>query len=359
MHALKETDVVGSEDLPIFENAQSWRGPELVHRNDWIHEFSADEISEIDAAVSHLDAKGVDILTIDRSMFSLPSLSAVLTSAKHEILHGRGFQLFRGVPVERYTPRQSAIAYWGLGQHLGEALSQNGKGHVLGHVANLGLNYADPEVRGYQTNARLPYHSDLADMVGLLCLRASKSGGLSSIVSSTTLWNEMVRRRPDHARTLLEPFYYTRWGEIPEGKLAFEAIPVFAPWHGSMIANYVRSAILKAQSLPGVPPLTLRQVEAMDFLDSLCVDPELHLDMAFKPGDVQLLSNHFILHSRTAYEDWAEVEKRRHLLRLWLACPDGPALPPFMYERFGTTSSGRPDGIRVPGVELVAPVEVV
>ncbi len=352
------TTETAASALPLFENAQAWRGPEMARRSDWIRELSADEVGEIDAAVFHLDATGAEILAIDRAMFPLPRLGAVLQAARREVLHGRGFQLFRGVPVQRYTPRQSAIAYWGLGLHLGEALSQNGKGHVLGHVANLGLNYADPEVRGYQTNARLPYHSDLADMVGLLCLRTPKSGGLSSIISSTTLWNEIVQRRPDHARTLLEPFHYTRWGEIPEGKLAYEAIPVYAPWRGAMIANYVRSAIVKAQALPGVPTLTVRQIEALDFLDSLCADPTLHLDMCFEPGDVQLLSNHFILHSRTAYEDWEEVDRRRHLLRLWLACADGPDLPPFMYERFGVRPSGRPDGIRVPGVGLVAPVEV-
>jgi hypothetical protein len=283
----------------------------------------------------------------------------VLANAKHEVLHGRGFHLFRGIPIDRYTPRQAALAYWGLGQHFGEPISQNGKGHLLGHVANLGLNYADPEVRGYQTNARLPYHSDLADVVGLLCLRTPKAGGLSSIVSSTTLWNELVRRRPDHARTLLQPFNYTRWGEIPQGKQAFETIPLFAPWGGQMFTNYVRSAINKAQKLPEVPELTQLQIDAMDFLDSLCADPALHLDMEFRPGDLQLLSNHFILHSRTSYDDWEEKKQRRHLLRLWLACPEGPDLPPFMYERFGKSTNGRPDGIRVPGVELVAPVDVV
>lgn len=220
------------------------------------------------------------------------------------------------------------------------------------------MNYADPEVRGYQTDARLPYHSDLADVVALLCLRTPKAGGLSSIVSSTTVWNELVSRRPDHARTLLEPFHYTRWGEIPQGKMAFESIPVFAPWRGQMFANYVRSAIVKAQTLPGVPQLKQQQLEALDFLDMLCADPALHLDMDFRPGDLQLLSNHFILHSRTAYEDWEQTQKRRHLLRLWLSCPGGPDLPPFMYERFGVTASGRPDGIRVPGVELVCPIDV-
>lgn len=358
MHASEEAAAV-AQDLPTFDNAQSWTGPQMARRSDWVHEFSAEEIGELDAAVFRLDASEPDIRRIDQAMFPLPRLGAVLRQAKEEVLHGRGFHLFRGVPVERYTARQSAIAYWGVGQHFGEAISQNGKGHLLGHVANLGLNYADPEVRGYQTNARLSYHSDLADVVALLCLRTPKAGGLSSIVSSTTVWNELVRQRPEHARTLLEPFHYTRWGEIPAGKAPFEAIPVFAPWRGRIFANYVRSAIVKAQKLPGVPPLTQQQIAALDFLDSLCADPTLHLDMDFRPGDIQLLSNHFILHSRTAYEDWEEVDKRRHLLRLWLACPNAPDLPPFMYERFGVTASGRPDGIRVPGVELVAPLDAI
>lgn len=353
------TATIQAEDLPTYDNSHSWLGPDMACRSDWNHELSALEIAELDTAVFVLDAAGTEIRNITRAMFPLPRLAAVLTSAKQEVLHGRGFHLFRGVPVDRYTARQSALAYWGLGQHFGEPISQNGKGHLLGHVANLGLDYADPEVRGYQTNARLPYHSDLADVVGLLCLRTPKAGGLSSIVSSTKLWNELVRRHPVHARTLLQPFHYTRWGEIPEGKQAFESIPIFAPKGGQMFTNYVRSAIHKAQKLPGVPQLTQRQIDAMDCLDGLCADPALHLDMDFRPGDVQLLSNHFILHSRTSYEDWQEKEKRRHLLRLWLACPEGPELPPFMYERFGKTASGRPEGIRVPGVELVAPVDVV
>jgi hypothetical protein len=346
-------------ELPQFSNAQSWYGPAMAGRTDWVHQFSDGEIAEIDRAVAHVESKGLPILDIERGHFELPTLARVLEQARHEVLNGIGFKLLRGVPVQRYTPRQSAIAYWGLGVHLGQPVSQNGKGHVLGHVANLGLNYADPEVRGYQTNARLPYHTDLADMVALLCLQTSKAGGLSSIVSSTTLWNEMVRRKPEHARTLLQPLYYTRWGEIPEGKMAYEAVPVFAPWAGRIIVNYVRSAIVKAQALRGVPPLTPAQIDAMDFLDSLAADPALHLDMKFEMGDVQLLSNHFILHSRTAYEDWPETQRRRHLLRLWLACADGPSLPEFMFERTGVLSNGRPDGIRVPGVPLAAPLEVV
>jgi hypothetical protein len=39
--------------------------------------------------------------------------------------------------------------------------------------------------------------------------------------------------------------------------------------------------------------------------------------MNFEPGDVQLISNHTVVHARTAYEDAPESE--RHLLRLWLS----------------------------------------
>jgi len=343
--------------LPTFDNAQAWVGSDMAARTDWIHAFTPAELAELDAVVRATDASGRDILELQVEDFPLPTLQARLEAVRRELLHGRGFHLFRGIPVERYSMRQSAIAYWALGTHLGEPVSQNGKGHVLGHVANLGLDYADPEVRGYQTSARLPYHTDSSDLVGLLCLRTSKAGGLSSIVSSTTIWNVIVRTRPDHARTLLGEFHRTRWGEIPEQKQKWSANPIFAPCDGRMFASYVRSAIRKAQAMPEVPRLSAGQIEALDHLDALANDPALHLDMVLEPGDVQLLSNHHILHSRTAYEDWPEPERRRHLLRLWLACDDGPRLPEAMIGRLGLTPRGRPNGICVPGVAFVAPLE--
>jgi hypothetical protein len=346
-----------SADLPIFDNAQAWYGPQMAARTDWIHRFSDTELAELDAAVMAADASGRDILEIGREQFPLPGLAGLLHTVRKEVLHGRGFKLFRGVPVERYTLRQSAIAYWGLGLYLGdEAVSQNGKGHVLGHVTNLGLDHADPETRGYQTSARLNYHTDSSDIVALLCLRGAKSGGLSSIVSSTTIWNELVRSRPDHARTLMGEFYRTRWAEIPAEKKGYASNPIFAPHKGRMITSYVRSAINKGQALAGVPRLTSEQIEALDHIDALAADPALHLDMEFRPGDIQVLTNHSIFHSRTAYEDWPEPDKRRHLLRLWLACEDGPELPSSMIERLGSTASGRPNGICVPGVPFVAPL---
>jgi len=344
--------------LPVFDNPQAWYGPEMAARTDWIHEFANDEIAEIDRAVRHAESTGREIIDIRQDDFPLESLKPVLAAVRQEALWGRGFTLFRGLPIDRMTRRQSALAYYGLGLYLGEPVCQNGKGHTLGHVTNLGLDYADPDVRGYQTNIRLPYHTDSSDLVLLLCMQSSKSGGLSSIVSSTTLWNEMVRTRPEHARTLMGVIYFTRFGELREGRKRFSEVTPFNPMNGRMIVTYARNSVMKAQGLPECPRLTAAQIEAMDYLDSLSADPRLHLDMTFRPGDIQVLCNHSILHSRTAYEDWPEVERRRHLLRLWLACDDGPELPLFMTENFqGHTAGGRPDGVRVPGVPLIAPYE--
>jgi hypothetical protein len=345
--------------LPLVETAQSWYGADLAKRSEWIHTLEPVEVEEIECAIAHAEATGKDLPDLQREDFPLNAFAARLRALKRELLHGRGFFLVRGMPVDRCSARQVAIAFLGIGLHLGEPVSQNGKGHILGHVKNLGLDFKDPEIRGYQTNARLTYHTDYSDAVGLLCLSTSRSGGASSIVSSTTLWNEMVKRCPELAAALTEPLHYTRWGEIPAGKKRYSAVPVFTPWAGRMIAFLnTRNTILKAQAFPEVPRITERQLAALDFLESLQNDPAIHLKMSFAPGDMQFVLNHCILHAREDYEDWPESERRRHLLRLWLACDDGPKLPPCMTTGFqGRTRGGRPDGIHVPGVPFTAPLE--
>ena len=349
-------DTIMPTELPRIDGPQAWTGREQVARGDWSYTLSADDVAEIDSALAGV--RDIEILDIDKSAFPLPGLSSRLAEVKREILDGRGFFLFRGLPIARYSTAEAARIFCGLCAHWGEAVSQNGKGHVLGHVKDLGLDYADPMARGYQTSARLPFHTDSSDIVGLLCLKTSKSGGFSSIVSTTTVYNEMVARRPDLAAVLTNPLYRTRWGEVPEGRKAYYGTAPFNLTNGRLICTYVRSAVRKAQLMETVPRLTPEQVEAMDLFDELANDPALHLDMELAPGDMQFVCNHAIAHSRTAYEDHPEPEKRRHLLRLWLACADGPELPPaYTGEHQGKTASGRPNGIKVPGVPLVAPLE--
>jgi hypothetical protein len=337
-----------------------WYGPDMARRDDWIVALGDAEVAEIDAAVDTFEAHGADIAAMRAADFPLPSLAPRLARIRDELLRGRGFVLLRGLPVDRYTMRQAATAFFGIGTHLGNARSQNAKGHVLGHVRDMGLSSRDPEVRIYQTSERQTYHTDSCDVVGLLCLKTARRGGLSTLVSSTTIFNEMRRRRPDLLALLFRPVATDRRGEVPAGMKPWFEIPVFS-WHeGHLTALYQRQYIDSAQRFAEAPRLTADHVAALDLFDSLANDPALHLHMEFRPGDVQFVHNHTLLHDRTSFEDWEEPGRRRHLLRLWLACPGARPLPDVFAQRYGRTDIGDRGGIIVPGTtRLNAPLEAV
>ena len=347
-----------SEQASI-DGPQVWLGPDQETRQDeWLYEISADDAEALARATVIAQESGRDILDITAADFPLGSFAPNLTEIREELLRGRGFKLLRGLPIEGRSIQEIAVMYWGIGAHLGVAVSQNAKGHVLGHVKDLGHDYSDPLARGYQTSARLPYHTDYSDLVGLLCLKTAKNGGLSSLVSSGAIYNRAISERPDLAKALMQPFYRTRWGEVGSDRPPWIEVPAFNPYEGGVSTTYVRSAVRKAQLMPEVPRLSREQEAAMDYFDGLAGSPEFHLDMKLQPGDLQFVNNHYILHSRTAYEDHTDWAEKRHLLRLWLACDDGPPFPPGMTEHFqGLTLNGRPNGIHIPGVQFCAPLD--
>jgi len=348
-----------SYELPPEQTgAAAWYGPEIAKRDDWQMPLGATEVAEIEAATQALVARDADIAVLTPQDFPLPTLGAKLRSrVDDEVLNGRGFLLMRGLPVERWSMREAATAFFGLGAHLGSARSQNGKGHVLGHVQDLGMDVNDPNVRIYQTHVRQTYHTDSCDIVGLLCLKTARSGGLSALVSSTTIFNEMRRRRPDLLKLLFQPIATDRRGEVPEGQKPFFEIPVFN-WHqGYLTAIYQRQYIDSAQRFPEAPRHTPELVEALDMFDSLANDPALNTFMEFKPGDVQLVHNHTMLHDRTGFDDWPEPERRRHLLRLWLAAEGARPLPEIFAQRYGQVTIGDRGGIIVRGTRLQAPLQ--
>lgn len=346
------------DDVQTYLNEQAWYGPDLEQCDDWVYRLSAEDVQEIDAALAAFEALGAPIMAVNSQNFRLPRLQARLQELEQHLFHGRGFQVLRGLPVEKYSKQQASIIFLGLGSYLGLPVSQNGKGHVLGHVKNLGLDFNDPETRGYQNNSQLAFHTDFSDVVGLLCLQTPQSGGESSLASSTTVWNEMVRRSPELARVLTEAVHYTRWGELLPGEQRYNSVPVFTPLNGRVICFFnARRTIMKAQAFAEVPRVTEQQLQALDLIESIVHDRRIHMNMVLERGDMQFVCNHFILHTRTSYEDWPELERRRHLLRLWLACENGPQLPDYMNEFQGRTANGRPAGIQVPGVALCTPLE--
>jgi hypothetical protein len=345
---------------PRIEGPGAWYGPALAARGGWIETLSAVELAELEAAARPWLARvGRDAAALNdlaAGDFPLPTLAARIASMAHELLHGRGFVLLRGLPVDRWGNRLSAIAFYGLGVHIGRPRTQNAQGHLLGHVRDVGLRSDDPNVRIYQTHERQTFHTDSADVVGLLCLQTAKAGGLSALVSSITLYNELRARRPDLACRLFAPFATDRRGEVPAGGKPYFTIPVFN-WHAGMLsAIYQRQYIDSAQRFADAPRLAPADVEALDLLDALTNDPALHLTMALERGDLQFVHNHTLLHDRTAFEDHPEPARRRHLLRLWLAPPDARPLPGVFAQRYGNVVPGRRGGVGVADDAAVMPL---
>jgi hypothetical protein len=334
---------------PEIGDRSAWYGPDFEGRTDWIEHLSETEIAEVESSARDLAKSSFDLTAISSDDFPLPTLGPHLHHLLDEVLSGRGFALLKALPVERWTKREAAIAFLGIGAHFGNLRTQNADGHLLGHVRDLGRSSLDPETRIYQTRERQTYHTDSCDVVGLLCLRAAKSGGLSSLVSSTTIFNEMRRRRPDLLRVLLDPIETDRRGEVPEGGKPYFSIPVFN-WHEGLVsAIYQRQYIESARRFPGVAPLSPLQIQALDLFDELANDAALNLTMELQPGDMQFVHNHTILHDRTAFEDFLEPERKRHLLRLWVAPPNARPLPEIYAERFGLVTPGDRGGIVVEG----------
>jgi hypothetical protein len=316
--------------LEPVQNATAWTGRELAARRDWIHELNPAEVRDLDRAVAHARATGKPLGELGREDFPLGRLAAAVEGWLDALDAGRGFTLVRGVPVERYGEEDAALAYWGLGLHLGRAVSQNAAGDLLGHVRDAGLSRRDPSLRLYRTREPLGFHTDGSDIVGLLCLRPAKSGGVSRIASSAAIYNEILRRRPELAAALYQPFPFDRNGEEGPGEPPYFLLPLcrYEPQRLRMfyIGWYIRDSQRHAQA----PRLADAQRQVIDLIDEIAADPAIHLDMDFRPGDIQWLKNAAILHSRTEFEDPPEPERKRHLLRLWLtsrrAFADGDAL---------------------------------
>ncbi len=303
----------GPRRAPIAGPA-AWRGNDLATSSAWRHHLSAADIAELDRALAAARASGRPLTALRAADVPLPGLAARIDGWRREVAGGRGFVLVHGFPVERWGPDDSAIVFYGLGLHLGVPGAQNPEGDLLGHVRDTGADARS--VRAYRTASNIAYHCDAADLVGLLCLQTPRSGGISRIVSSISVYNALLAEHPDLVDRLYEPFLLDTHGEggidyipIPACRNAGGRLRTF--WH----ADYFRSA----HDYERAPAFGQTERAVLEAYDAIAARPALFLDMELARGDVQLLSNHSILHARTAYEDHPEPERKRHLLRLWVS----------------------------------------
>lgn len=294
-----------------------WRGPEQAERSDWILELGDAERAELERAVALARARGLTLDRATRDDFALETLAPRLADVGRELAEGRGFVLLRGVPIAGRPADDIALMYWGIGLHLGVAVSQSAAGDRLGHVIDRGTGNTE---RYYTRGGALEFHMDPVDVVGLLCLRQARSGGASRIASALAVHNAILAERPDLLALLYRGFYNSRRAH---GEATSPArVPVFAEGgHGLecyLLPITIRQAVEEGYALSAA------EQEALDFVGAVADRPELRLDMDFREGDIQFLNNRTILHARTDYVDDPDPALKRHLLRLWLMMPDWP-----------------------------------
>jgi hypothetical protein len=353
---------VSASTAPPITGPEVWRGEDLDRSTDWIHPITPAEVDELDAALRAVLRRGLDWPELTREDCPIPRLARSLAQVSHELEHGRGLVLLRRIPVERYTEAELRIIYWGLGLHLGTPRCQNAQGELIGDVRDENRLYGavrelDPagadEPRTSRSKARsagpLRFHTDRVDVVTLLCVRPAARGGLSKVVSAPAVHNAILERRPDLHALLCAPYYHSREGEAG-GRDRFYAMPIFGVRDGRFTSQYSRTFVENAQRIPGVPPLTAAQNEALDLWAEVC--EELCYSMEMRAGDLQLLNNHVVYHARSIYEDDPAPGRDRFLMRLWLSMPDSRALPAGYEALWGSTEAGAPRGGIAP---LIAP----
>jgi hypothetical protein len=235
---------------PLVDPA-GWTADELRDVSRWSYRINATDADELEAAVASVRRSGVSMVDIRKDDFPLRGFADVLTDVRRELMDGRGIVMMQDFPLDRFDREGIAIAYIGLGAHLGQTMSQNKMGHILGHVKDLGGNYSDANTRGYMTNAEMRFHTDACDYVGLLCLQTPMSGGASRIASSVSVYNTMLERRPELVEALCGDYYRSRSGEVSPGDLPYFAQPIFTFHEGYFSATGVGAVIDKAQQLPG------------------------------------------------------------------------------------------------------------
>jgi hypothetical protein len=296
-----------------------WNTKDLKKNDNWLLQLDFNDQEELITATKTALSSGKNIYDLTSKDFPLNKFLTKINKVKFQVENGLGFIILRGLPVTMFKDTEVQVMLWGLGQYLGYPEMQDKAGALLHVVTDTGasVNKTD-NIRGFQTNEELQFHTDGADVFALLCLRNAKSGGLSKLVSSVAIFNEIEKTRPDLSKVLQEDFYFDSRAQNPnEDK--FQKVPIFVKHNNLISGLHKRRYIETAQRFEEVPKLTEKQIEALNLVDEMCASEKFCLSMELQPGDLEIASNATTFHSRETYKDYSDPKQRRCMLRLWLS----------------------------------------
>lgn len=350
-----DTALKGGARQPIV-GPLAWHGSDLANSDDWIWPLDAEAQAELDAGLRGVEARGLSWPRFGRADFPLPRLGPTLERVADGLEHGKGIVLIRGLPTARYTVEEMRRIFWGLASHLGAIRNQNPEGEVFGEVRDEMRAFGQVLGETFQpggevpltsrartrTNGPLRFHTDRTDLLALLCARPAQAGGANLIASSVTIHNEILARRPDLLELLFADYHHVPQDQDGDDNQRHYALPVFAIRDGFFTSQYTRTAVEAAQQVPGVPPMTAAQDEALD-LHAQIAHETCHR-LRLEAGDFLILNSHVTYHAREAYQDEDGPDRDRLLLRLWISPPNSRPLPAGFEHLWGSIEPGVPRG---------------
>ncbi|MGN6514663.1 MAG: TauD/TfdA family dioxygenase [Rhizomicrobium sp.] len=303
-----------------LETHVDWLHDDVRDEARWTVELTAQDHRELDHALSVAKARSDNLLEIGLEHFPLDGLASKLADIERELMEGRGFVRIRTLDAKRYSDDDLTMLYWGIGIHLGDPWPQNHYGHVMGDVTDQGKRLDDPTLRGNEIGKiGLDYHTDGADIIGLMCLRSAKSGGLSCVANVVAIYNDLVKTRPDLVAALYEPLPYDARQEHAKGEKPYYMFPIFTEHRDRLFVRFIPQYVLASQKYSEAPRLSDAAREALAAVSEMARDPRYNVYMDLQPGEMQFINNYHVLHGRQPYEDDPAAGHKRHLKRLWLA----------------------------------------
>jgi hypothetical protein len=282
-------------------NAAAWRGADLGPEETWAETLPQETFAAFEEAMDGARRTARPLDDLVARDFPLGALSGTIVRWRRTLTHGRGFLVLRGVPVGRWDLETQKLFMRALGLQLGRLGYQNPQGDVIGEVKDTGAAKRDPFARLYATAGEFRFHCDASDLVGLLCVRPAARGGESKIASSVTVYNEVLRRRPELAPLLFQPMAFDLRNEQRPESPPFAEIAPCAYADGVLKTFYISDYFRSVERLGVTLPKGRR--ELLDLFDEIAGEPGIGLSFHLEPGDVQILYNHTTLHARTAFED--------------------------------------------------------
>ena len=309
-----------------------WMGRDLKKTDAWITRLEATDIAELTSALATAESKQLPVQEITPTNFPLAGLATKLKALAENLDTGCGFGVVRGFPVQDYSEDACKIVSWGMCSYFGTGIPQSRQGDWINHVIDVSdiTSSTKPDLehiiergqlRTNHAGGELDFHTDTTDIFALFSLRQAKAGGASRLISSAMLHNLILQEKPDYLEALYEGYYYMSQSVDNAGdaaRVSAQRVPVFTRRGNTVQGYYISQVVQRAIDQADVTYTSIED-DARHEIQRVAETPGVALEFMLEPGDLLVVNNRAVMHARRDYSDFPELDRRRHLLRLWMA----------------------------------------